>query len=381
MSTTFYVPMAIVTGGGCRAEVAEGVRRLGIQKVLIVTDTGLVERGVIGEFVAQFLGKGMGVQIFDGVQADPTDVNVREGVAAFEESGAQAIVAIGGGSPIDTAKAMSVSVTNPGPLSQFQGYHKVKQPGPPVIAVPTTAGTGSEATRVAVITDTERQVKMMMLDAKLMPLLAYVDYELSLSMPRPLTAHVGVDTLTHGIEAYVSRKANGMSDAMALSCIDLCARFLRRAWTNGEDREAREGMALAALQGGMAFTNSALCLVHGMSRPLGAVFHLAHGLSNAVLLPTVTRYSISGARERYDRVAQVMGFGGVDGLVAGLEQLNRDLEVPTLRECLVGKEEEFEAMKRKMASDAIESGSPANNPVVPEAEEIVALYGEAWELR
>lgn len=386
MSHVFHAPTAIFSGAGCRQQLPECIASLGLRTVLIVTDAFLVRTGVIQPFLDRLREHGIRAEVFADVQPDPTDTNVAAGVAAYLAAEAQGIVAIGGGSPIDTAKVISASVSNPGPLERFQGYHRIALSGPPVIVIPTTAGTGSEATKVAVITATGRQVKMMMLDAKLMPRIAIVDYELSLSMPPALTAHVGVDTLTHGLEAYVSRKANALTDPLAESTIRLTARHLRTAWGEPTNREAREAMAVAALHGGMAFTNSGLCLVHGMSRPLGAVFHLAHGLSNAILLPTVTRFSISGNPARYAAVARLMDLAtpahsdeqACQSLVDGLAQLNRDLKVPTLAECLQHDVSAFRQHLRKMADDALASGSPANNPRIPTAEQIVELYEEAW---
>jgi alcohol dehydrogenase class IV len=226
----------------------------------------------------------------------------------------------------------------------------------------------------------------MILDGHLTPTVALVDFELSLSMPKPLTAHVGVDTLTHGIEAYVSKKANGMTDPLALSCIALVANNLLQAWREPDNRAAREAMALAAFQGGAAFANASVCLVHGMSRPLGAVYHVAHGLSNATLLPSVTKFSIGRAAQRYGVIAQVMGLakGSDDAdkathkLVEGLEWLNEQLEIPPLRECVKVGRAKFEQSLDKLAQDALASGSPQNNPVVPSAEQIVGLYKQAW---
>jgi alcohol dehydrogenase class IV len=227
---------------------------------------------------------------------------------------------------------------------------------------------------------------MMMLDVHLVPAVAVVDYELSLSMPPDLTAHVGLDTLTHGIEAYVSRKANPMTDPIALSCIRLVAAHLETAWAEPGNRAAREGMALAACQGGMAFANSSVCLVHGMSRPIGALFHLPHGLSNAVLLAAVTRFSLPGALDRYATVARVMGCAGpdtpdadaADALAEALPALGTRLGLRRLRDCVGMDHARFESLLEKMAGDALASGSPQNNPVVPTAEEIVALYRQAW---
>jgi alcohol dehydrogenase class IV len=324
--------------------------------------------------------------VFTDFQPDPTDQNVLNGAQRFSAFGADAILAVGGGSAIDVAKMIGVAAANPGPVSQFQGYHRVSKPGPPLVAVPTTAGTGSEATKVAVITDTARNVKMMILDAKLMPTAAVVDYELTFSMPKPLTAHVGVDALTHGIEAYVSRKANPLTDPIALSAIAKIYSNLRSAWADPGNAKAREAMSIAALQGGLAFTNSSVCLVHGMSRPLGLVFRLPHGLSNSVLLPTVTRFSWPGGRTRYAEIARTIGLvpekspdePACEALTAWLDELNADLQVPRLRDCCGGDIERFRATLPKMAADALDSGSPQNNPVVPAEGQIVELFEVAW---
>jgi alcohol dehydrogenase class IV len=382
----FNAPASIVTGGGAISQLVAQVRRLRGTRVLFVTDAYLVRTGLIARLAAQLKAADIDSVIFNGVQPDPTVANVQTGLRFLQESSADLIIAVGGGSPIDAAKAIAVLANNPSPLSQYAGYHKIPNAGVPLIAVPTTAGTGSEATKVAVITDEERNVKMMILDRYLMPAVALVDYELTLTMPASLTAHVGVDTLTHGIEAYVSAKANAMTDPVALSCIALVSKHLVAAWENPQDRAARAGMSLAACQGGMAFTNSSVCLVHGMSRPLGAVFHLAHGLSNAVLLPAVTRFSMAGSVSRYAAVSRAMGFDGQGDsdeaaaakLVAGLEHLNQKLKIPALRYCVATDENQFGHVLDKMAQDALASGSPQNNPIVPSHDEIVGLYRQAW---
>jgi alcohol dehydrogenase class IV len=386
MATTFNVPAAVVVGEGALGELPAQVRRLGARRVLVVTDRFFATNGLADRVRGLLTEAGISSEVFDEVQPDPTDVNVRAGVARYRAVGADLLVALGGGSPIDAAKAIAMLATNDEPLSQYMGYHKVARPGVPLIAIPTTAGTGSEVTKVTVITDTERGVKMMMLDVHLLPTVAIVDYELSMSMPRDLTAHVGVDTLTHGIEAYVSRKASAMTDPLALSCIRLVAAHLATACREPGNREARAGMSLAAVQGGMAFANSSVCLVHGMSRPIGALFHVPHGLSNAVLLPTVTKFSLPGAPGRYATVARAMGFAtdadndaaAGKALVAGLVAFNETLGVPRLGACRGMDRARFDSLVPKMAQDALASGSPGNNPVVPTAEEIVGLYQDAW---
>jgi alcohol dehydrogenase len=386
MITQFNVPATIITGAGASRELGAQLTRLGVRRVLFVTDAFMVSSGVVDRFVRLLEEAKIEFALFAGVQPDPTDTNVGAGLREYVSRKCDAIVALGGGSPIDAAKAIAVLVNNPEPLSLYQGYHKVPRSGAPLVVIPTTAGTGSEVTKVSVITDTTRDVKMMMLDRHFLPTVALVDFELTLSMPPALTAHVGVDTLTHGIEAYVSRKATALTEPLALTCIRLVAEHLETAWREPGNRAAREGMMLAATLGGMAFANSSVALVHGMSRPIGAVFHVPHGLSNAVLLPAVTRFSITGAPERYATVARTMGLAAPtdndvtagEKLVAGLTALNNRLQVPQLGACRGVERTRFDAVKLKMASDALASGSPQNNPVVPTAAQIVALYEETW---
>ncbi|MVM31377.1 iron-containing alcohol dehydrogenase [Spirosoma sp. HMF4905] len=386
MSYLFNAPQTIIHGAGASRELLPQLTRIGARRVFFVTDPFIESTGLVQALAAPLHQAGLAVAVFSAVQPDPTVQTVLDGLAELTKHDADVVVAVGGGSSIDAAKAIAVLRTNEGPLHKYMGYHKIPNAGLPVIAIPTTAGTGSEATKVTVITDTELNVKMMILDAHLMPAIALVDYELTLSMPPALTAHVGVDTLTHGMEAYVSQKANVLSDPLALSCIELVSKHLQTAWQEPTHREAREGMSLAACLGGLAFTNSSVCLVHGMSRPLGVQFHLPHGLSNAVLLPTVTQFSVSGALERYAMIARAMDIAQVDesdeaasaALVAGLERQNRSLKIPRLRDCVGVDQSTFEQVLEKMAADALASGSPQNNPTVPTANQIVALYRQAW---
>jgi len=382
------LPASILHGGGSRRKLPELLTSLGVRRPLVVTDPGVVALGFVEEIEEMLKAKGITPGRFDQVQPDPADTSVEAGTAALLAHDADGVIAIGGGSPIDTAKVVAVRPANPGPLADYMGLHRIANRGLPLIAMPTTAGTGSEATKVAVITDTAKQVKMMMLSVPLLPTAAIVDYEYSMGMPPGLTAAVGVDTLTHGIEAYVSRKANAMTDPLALSCIRLVGRHLYNAWNDGHDRVAREGMMTAACQGGMAFANSSVCLVHGMSRPIGALFHLPHGLSNAILLPAVTRWSVEGAPARYAEVARALGPDCAEQtdsdplacrkLVDWLETLNAQLELPRLSECKGVTREAFDQHLEKMATDALASGSPGNNPRSPDASDIRELYRAAW---
>jgi len=386
MSAHFNIPSTIVTGAGAVRELRPHLVRRGLNRVLLVTDPFMVSSGRASQLITDLDSAGVHVEVFSDVQPDPSEDNVLAGFAALQAGRAQAVVALGGGSPIDCAKVIAILPTNPPPLARFAGRHHIPHAGLPLFVIPTTAGTGSEVTKVAVITDTKRDVKMMMLDAHLLPTAAFVDFELTLSMTAALTAAVGVDTLTHGIEAYVSRLATPLTDPLALSCIQLVGEHLETAWNEPTNRVAREGMMLAATQGGMAFANSSVALVHGMSRPIGALFHVPHGISNAMLLPTVTRFSVAGAPSRYATVARTLGWATSEKsdkaagnlLVEGLDALNRRLRIPRLRDYPGIEETRFHSLVEKMAADALASGSPQNNPVVPTADQIAELYRQAW---
>jgi len=386
MATTFNVPSTIIVGSGASAEAGVQAKRLKASKVLFVTDSFMVDCGLAGKVMDAIKKEGVEVELFSGVNPDPTDTNVREGLAVFKKANCQAIVGLGGGSPMDCAKMISVLTANEEPLSQYAGLHKVPNKGVPVIVIPTTAGTGAEVTKVVVIGDTERDVKMMMLDLNIMADVALVDYELTMSCPPSLTANVGVDTLVHAVEAYVSKKANPMTDPFALSAIKLVSKHLLNAFKEPNNAEAREGMMLASLQAGVAFPNSSVCLVHGMSRPIGALYHVPHGLSNAVLFPDATEFSVSGAPERYATVARTMGYASdsdsdeaaCTALVEGLKKLNKDLNVPRLGDVVKVDLAAFDEKVEKMATDGIASGSPGNNPVVPTVEEVIEIYHKAW---
>jgi alcohol dehydrogenase class IV len=378
VSATFRVPSTIHYGAGALDELGPTARQLQIRHALLVTDSGMVRLGVAEQARQRLEAVGTQVTLFDGVEPDPTLRNVEAGLARLrapgEDGACDGLVAVGGGSSIDCAKAIAVQATNPEPLPLSMGVEKIARAGLPVIAVPTTAGTGSEVTRVMVITDTDRDVKMMFASRHCLCAAAIVDPALTLSMPKALTAAVGVDALTHAIEAYVSRRAQPMTELLALSAIRLIAHHLRAAYEDGEDLEARSQVMLGAMQAGMAFSNASVALVHGMARPLGACFHLTHGLSIAMLLPVVTEFSRAAAPQRYAQIAAEMGETDV---VAAIRALNRDVAIPSLRQLNVD-ERRYEALLEKMAADALDSGSPAHNPRPATAEEIVALYRRAY---
>jgi alcohol dehydrogenase class IV len=373
-SSPFRIPPIIHYGPGAFEQLGPTAHELGLRQVLLVTDTGMVALGVAAQGQHILEQAGVGVTLFNGVQPDPTLANVEAGCALLPVGENVGIVAIGGGSPMDCAKAIAVRDGNGALRPEWIGMEKIPRGGPPVIAVPTTAGTGSEVTRVMVITDSDCDVKMMFASRFCVCAAAIVDPVLTLGMPKALTAAVGVDALTHAIEAYVSRKAQPVTDLLALSAIRLISQHLRAGYEQGDKLEARSAVMLGAMQAGMAFSNASVALVHGMARPLGASFHLTHGISIAVLLPGVTEFSIAAAPERYARIAAEVG---ESDLVAALRRLNRDVDIPTLRGLNI-PEDRYQSLLDKMAADALASGSPANNPRVANAKEIIELYRKIY---
>lgn len=382
----FMVPPVLITGSGSAEKVGEEVKKLGVKKVLIVTDEVMRRIGVLETIERSLRAENIESVVFDGVNTEPTVDHVAEGLERFRNSGCEAVLGLGGGSPIDTAKAISAMAANPGSIDQYKGLHQIPKKGPPIIAVPTTAGTGSEVTIFTIITDTKTQVKMLIGSVHCLPHVAIVDPLLTLSCPRGLTAAVGIDALTHAIEAYVSLKAQPMSDVFALSAITLISGYLRQAWANGQNVEAREKVMLGALQAGIAFNNSSVALVHGMSRPIGAYFHVPHGASNAALLGVVTEFSVIGNPQRYADIARAMGINttGLGDLEAAqyaasaIRRLIKDIQIPSLRDLGVDRDR-LVALAPQMAEAAIASGSPGNNPRQATKEEIVELYRLAYE--
>ncbi|AYA27848.1 iron-containing alcohol dehydrogenase [Rhodococcus rhodochrous] len=372
-------------GGGAVEEIGEVVAGLGLARPLVVTDKFLVGTGAVDRMVAQLEAAGLRPAVFAETVPDPTTASLDAGVAAVAEYDADCVIGFGGGSPMDTAKALGLLARKGGHMRDYKAPRDNIGPALPVIAVPTTAGSGSEATQFTIISDSESDEKMLCTGLAFLPVAAIVDYRLTMTMPPRLTADTGVDALTHAIEAYVSRKANPFSDSLALVAIDTIGQVLRRVYADGQDAEARERMMLAATQAGIAFSNSSVALVHGMSRPIGAHFHVAHGLSNAMLFPAVTEFSVDAAESRYADCARALGAASADAsdataaadLVVALKELCRDVEVPTPKSYGIDKQTWDERVP-VMAEQALASGSPNNNPRIPTAEEIRDLYGRIY---
>ncbi len=382
---TFHAPRLIEMGGGTVASIAALLARLDLSRPLIVSDPFMVSSGLLERLTQPLRAAGIEFDVFSETIPEPTDIVVEAGVKRIAPHH-DCLLAFGGGSPIDTAKAMTILAAGGGKMCDYKTPAVADQAALPLIAIPTTAGTGSEATRFTIVTDSERDEKMLIAGLGAMPLAAIVDYELTFSVPPRITADTGVDSFTHALEAYVSRRANGFSDPLAVSAMRLIGANLRTAFHEPKNATAREAMMLGATQAGMAFCNASVALVHGMSRPIGAHFHVPHGLSNAMLLPTVTRFSLDAALPRYAEAARLAGFAAqVDGdevagakLLEGLQALNRELGVPTPKQFGISAAD-WHAKKALMAEQALASGSPANNPRVPDAAQIIALYESMYE--
>src|SRR5689334_8016559 len=385
MIATITMPRLLYIGGGAIAEVTTALSKLDARQPLIVTDPFIAGSGMLDRLTQRLDAAGIAWRVFADTVPDPTTVVVEAGVRALEAAPCDALIALGGGSPIDTAKAMSVLAANGGEMRDYKVPNDIPKSGVPVIAIPTTAGTGSEVTRFTVITDSERDEKMLIMGLACCPAAAIVDHELTLSMPWRLTADTGLDSLTHAIEAYVSKRASPFTDGVAKSAMALIAKHIRTACHEPGNAKAREAMMLGATQAGMAFSNSSVCLVHGMSRPIGAFFHVPHGLSNAMLLPEITAFSASSALERYADCARAMGVSSegegnqaaVARLLDELRALNADLKVPSPRDYGIDAKRYTELMPT-MASQALASGSPGNNPRVPTQDEIIDLYKRVY---
>lgn len=386
MSTQVILPRIMQVGEDAVLQIPNILVSLGCERPLIITDKMMVALGYAIDIQANLDKQNICAHIFDDTKPEPTVKSIQAGVEKTRKGNYDCIIALGGGSPIDSAKAIAILAKHGGVMQDYRFPRMVTEQGLPVIAVPTTAGTGSEVTRFTIITDETNDEKMLCVGIGFMPIAALVDYKLTISLPPRITADTGIDALTHAMEAYVSKKANPYSDSQAIAAIKLIGPNLRKAYNNGEDKSAREAMMLGATLAGVAFSNASVALVHGMSRPIGAFFHVPHGLSNAMLLPSVTAYSISAAPERYADCARAMGIATEQDsnevanqkLLVELCALNDELAVPTPQEFGI-KRDDFFQVCQTMAEKALASGSPGNNPIEPSISDMVSIYKGLWD--
>ena len=371
-------------GAGSRKVIAEEVAKRGYKKALIVTDKGLIKFGVADQVIAVLKDANIPYEIFDEVKPNPTVKNVKAGIAAFQAAGADFMIAIGGGSSMDTSKAIGIIINNPefSDVVSLEGVANTKKKSVPVIALPTTAGTAAEVTINYVITDEENVKKMVCVDPNDIPTLAIIDPELMLSMPRGLTASTGMDALTHAIEGLITLGAWEMSDMFETKAIEMIAKWLPKAVENPSDIEARDGMATAQYIAGMAFSNVGLGLVHGMAHPLGAYYDIPHGVANALLLPFVMEYNKEAAKAKYRTIAEAMGVDtssmsddeAADAAVKAVKDLAIRVRIPQHLSEIGVPESGLPTLAQAAFNDVCTPGNPRQTNV----EEILAIYKKAF---
>ena len=371
-------------GAGSRKVIAEEVAKRGYKKALIVTDKDLIKFGVADQVIAVLKDANIPYEIFDEVKPNPTVKNVKAGIAAFQAAGADFMIAIGGGSSMDTSKAIGIIINNPefSDVVSLEGVANTKKKSVPVIALPTTAGTAAEVTINYVITDEENVKKMVCVDPNDIPTLAIIDPELMLSMPRGLTASTGMDALTHAIEGLITLGAWEMSVMFETKAIEMIAKWLPKAVENPSDIEARDGMATAQYIAGMAFSNVGLGLVHGMAHPLGAYYDIPHGVANALLLPFVMEYNKEAAKAKYRTIAEAMGVDtssmsddeAADAAVKAVKDLAIRVRIPQHLSEIGVPESGLPTLAQAAFNDVCTPGNPRQTNV----EEILAIYKKAF---
>ena len=377
------VPTHIITGKGALDEAKCYIKSYG-KKALIVTGKHVVESTMMQMLIDILDDIDVEYSIFDGITGEPTDCMIEEGIKLYQETNCEFLIGIGGGSPLDSAKAIGAMITNPGAIADYNGK-EIPNMIPPVVAIPTTAGTGSEATKFTIITDTKKDIKMLLKGDYLIPNLAIVDYELGMTAPKSVTAATGLDALTHAVEAYTSKKATVMTDTLAVSAIKRIVRYLPIVYRDGTNEEAREEMAIAALEAGICINNSSVTLVHGMSRPIGALFHVPHGMSNAILLTKCMAFAAINVTDRLAILARETKVANLeesdtiaaDKFLTKLDEICKICDIPTLSGYGIDQDK-YESVIEKMATDAVASGSPSNTRRDVTKEDCMKLYKEVY---
>ncbi len=365
-------------GAGCIKEIVGEVKRHGLHKAFVCSDPDLVKFKVTDKVLDVLKGANLAYELYSDIKPNPTIENVQSGVAAYKKSGADYIIAIGGGSSMDTAKAIGIIINNPefADVRSLEGVAPTKKPCVPIIAVPTTAGTAAEVTINYVITDVEKKRKFVCVDVHDIPVVAVVDSDMMSTMPKGLTAATGMDALTHAIEGYITKGAWEMTDMFHLKAIEIISKSLRSAVAN--EKEGREGMALGQYIAGMGFSNVGLGIVHSMAHALGAVYDTPHGVANAILLPTVMAYNAEATGEKYRDIAKAMGVEGTEKMTPAqyrkaacdaVAQLSKDVGIPQNLKGIV-KEEDIDFLAQSAMDDACRPGNPKD----PTKEDIIALY-------
>ena len=370
-------------GAGAIQHIVDEVRSRSFKKALVVTDKDLIKFNVVEKVTALLDKAGLAYEIFDEVKANPSVDVIKKGVAKFKQSGADYLIAIGGGSPIDSSKAIGIIINNPEfeDVLSLEGVAPTHQKCVPIIAIPTTAGTAAEVTINYVITDEANKRKFVCVDVHDVPAVAIVDPDMMSSMPKGLTAATGMDALTHAIEGYTTKAAWALTDALHLEAIRLIAKHLRSAVEN--TKEGREGMALGQYVAGMGFSNVGLGIVHSMAHPLSAYYDTPHGIANAVLLPYVLEFNAPATGEKFREIARAMGVKGVDDMsqdeyrkaaINAVRQLSKDVGIPEKLHMIGVKQEDLVALSQDALKDVCTGGNPRNCT----AEEILEIYRTAF---
>ena len=378
MSYKFFMPAISLMGADCLKDAGDQVGELGFKKALIVTDKVLGQIGIVKKVTDVLDNKNIEYAIYDETKPNPTVKNVNDGLALLKEKECDFVISLGGGSAHDCAKGIALLATNGGEIKDYEGVDKSKKPQLPMVGINTTAGTGSEMTLFAIITDEERHIKMALVDKHLTPIIAVNDPMLMLAMPKSLTAATGMDALTHAIEAYVSTSATPITDACAEKAIELISNYLVNAVENGQDVEARDMMAYAEYLAGMAFNNASLGYVHAMAHQLGGFYNLPHGVCNAILLPHVQEYNKATSASRLAKIAKIMG-GNIEGLtdeqgadlcIDMIKSLSQTIGIPEGLGVLGVKESDFETL----ATNALNDACSLTNPRKGNLEEAIAIF-------
>lgn len=379
----FVIPNHTVVGTNVLGEAAPLLKKMG-NKAFIVTGRHVAVSDMMKQLTALLDENGIDCVIFDGITGEPTDTMIENGVEMLKSSGCDFIIGIGGGSPLDSAKAIAAMAVNEGSIADYNGK-EITGEILPLAAIPTTAGTGSEATKFTVITDSEKGIKMLLKGDVLVPKLAIVDSSFTVGAPKSVTSATGLDALTHAVEAYTSRKAFSMTDTLAVSAVKRIMKYLPIAYKEPENSLAREQMSIAALEAGICINNSSVTIVHGMSRPIGALFHVPHGMSNAMLLKECLSFAVSGAYEKFANLGRETGVASdsdsdetaAEKFIDSLQNICDVCEIPTLEQYGIDRDEYYSKIS-KMATDVIASGSPANTVKEVTVDDCIEIYKKLY---
>lgn len=379
----FVIPNHTVVGTNVLGEAAPLLKKMG-NKAFIVTGRHVAVSDMMKQLTALLDENGIDCVIFDGITGEPTDTMIEKGVEMLNSSGCDFIIGIGGGSPLDSAKAIAAMAVNEGSIADYNGK-EITGEILPLAAIPTTAGTGSEATKFTVITDSEKGIKMLLKGDVLVPKLAIVDSSFTVGAPKSVTSATGLDALTHAVEAYTSRKAFSMTDMLAVSAVKRIMKYLPIAYKEPDNSLAREQMSIAALEAGICINNSSVTIVHGMSRPIGALFHVPHGMSNAMLLKECLSFAVSGAYEKFANLGRETGVASdsdsdetaAEKFIDSLQNICDVCEIPTLEQYGIDRDEYYSKIS-KMATDAVASGSPANTVKEVTVDDCIEIYKKLY---